>query len=118
MSDGEDTPDKHRGLMPAWEPGQSGNPKGRPKGSRNKINEAFLQDFYEAWQAFGRPALMATAWTDPAAFVKVAAALLPKELNVTVESRASDMSDDELAAIATGSSEGTFAPEVNPKVFN
>jgi Family of unknown function (DUF5681) len=24
---------------PQWQPGQSGNPKGRPIGSRNKLNE-------------------------------------------------------------------------------
>ena len=27
---------------PQWQPGQSGNPKGRPIGSRNKLNEKFI----------------------------------------------------------------------------
>lgn len=92
MSDPENTERKQ--AVTLFKPGQSGNPRGRPKGSRNKINEAFLRDFYEAWEAFGRPALMATAWTDPAAFVKVAAALLPKEFKI--ETSVMDMTDEQL----------------------
>jgi hypothetical protein len=102
-----------------FKPGQSGNPKGRPKGSRNKINEAFLRDFYEAWEAMGRPALVAAAWTDPVAFVRVAAGLLPKELEATVRNlTAKDLADDELASIALGSGEGAADETVDPSQLN
>jgi hypothetical protein len=33
------TPQKS-GLKPAWKPGQSGNPKGRPQGSRHRVSTA------------------------------------------------------------------------------
>ncbi len=45
----EDTPEG--GLRPPWKPGQSGNPEGRPKGSRNKATlaaEALLDGEAEA----------------------------------------------------------------------
>jgi hypothetical protein len=66
-----------------FKPGQSGNPKGRPQGSRNKLSEEFLADLHAAWQLFGRPALMTTALTEPSVFVRVVASLMPKELEAT-----------------------------------
>jgi hypothetical protein len=74
-------------------------------GFRADLQEAFLQDFLEAWLAFGRPALMAAAWTKPAEFVKVAASLMPKEVDQTITTINMDrMTDEQLAAIAFGSS--------------
>ena len=41
----------------AFKPGRSGNPNGRPKGSRNKLAESFLVDVYEEWETGGRAAI-------------------------------------------------------------
>jgi hypothetical protein len=71
-----------RGLIP-WKPGQSGNAKGRPRGSRNKLSEEFFRDLCDAWQAFGKPALMSAAWTNPTDFVRVVAQLMPKDVELT-----------------------------------
>ena len=51
-------------------PGQSGNPKGRPQGSRNKLSEEFLADVHASWQVSGRSALMTAAITDPVSYVR------------------------------------------------
>ena len=92
--------------------GQSGNPKGRPQGSRNKLSEQFVADLHAAWQLFGRPALMTTALTEPSVFVRVVASLMPKELEATkTVVHADRMSDDELAAIACQGGEDLMAEE-------
>ena len=95
-----------------FKPGQSGNPKGRPQGSRNKLSEQFVADLHAAWQLFGRPALMTTALTEPSVFVRVVASLMPKELEATkTVVHADRMSDDELAAIACQGGEDLMAEE-------
>ena len=95
----DNTEKKQRNLIP-YKPGQSGNPKGRPKGSRNKLSEDFFRDLSEAWEAFGKPALMTAAWTHPVEFVRVVAQLMPKDVEVTATNiRAERMSTNELEAL-------------------
>lgn len=70
---------------------------GRPKGSRNKLGEAFIADMYEAWQASGPDVLQKVILTDPAAFLRSMVAILPKELDVNVN-RYDMMTDEQLRA--------------------
>ncbi len=56
---------QQRGIVEhAWKPGQSGNPAGRPVGSRNRLSEKFIADLAEHWQANGEAALNATLEKD------------------------------------------------------
>jgi len=67
-----------------WKKGQSGNPAGRPEGSRNKFAGALFDDVYETWQTHGRAALIVTAEQYPNEFVRVCASLMPRETHATV----------------------------------
>lgn len=60
---------------------------GRPKGSRNKLQEAFWKDFAAAWETHGPTAIQTVAQDDPATFLKVAASVMPKDVEMTVEHR-------------------------------
>jgi hypothetical protein len=78
------------------------HPAGRPKDSRNKLGEAFLQDVYELWQTHGADALVRMCRSYPNEFVRVVAGLLPKEMHMKSKSALTKMSDEELdEAIAT-----------------
>jgi len=83
--------------MSIGKPFQLGRAKtgGRVKGSRNLISEAFLKDLYAEWQESGAAALKVMAKEDPSNFVRVTAALLPKEFEIS-DNRLADINDEEL----------------------
>lgn len=65
--------------------GQVLNPHGRPKGSRNKFGEAFINDFLEDWELHGKQALKDCRQDDPATYCRIAASIIPRELNINDE---------------------------------
>jgi len=95
-----------------FKPGQSGNPGGRPKGSRNKLSEEFFQDLYDVWQAFGKPALETMAMLYPVEFVRMVASLMPREPEATVApvTVMERMSDAQLDALIAQCIEGALDP--------
>ena len=93
-----------------FKPGQSGNPKGRPQGSRNKLSEEFLADVHASWQVWGRPALMTAAITDPVSYVRMVASLMPRELEATLTPVTERMSEAQLDAIIARGIEGGLDP--------
>ena len=57
-------PTKHvNGRM--WPPGVSGNPNGRPVGSRTAFSHGFLKDLAEVWQEHSRDTMLHTARLRP-----------------------------------------------------
>ena len=94
---------RQRGLIP-WKPGQSGNPKGRPQGSRNKLSEEFFRDLCRAWEIYGEAALHTTAMEHPVEFVRLVASLMPRELEATttVTERMSEAQLDAIIARGRG----------------
>jgi hypothetical protein len=53
---------------------------GRPRGSRNKLGEEFLDDLIAEWRANGKKALALCAAREPTQFVKIVSNILPKEV--------------------------------------
>ena len=64
--------------------GNDGGP-GRKRGSRNRLAEQFISDLHNEWQKSGASALERVAAEDPVAFVRVVGAILPKDIDATLE---------------------------------
>ena len=69
---------------------------GRPKGSRNKLGEAFIEALHEDFTEHGVAAIQVVRAEKPDQYLKVIASLLPKDVNLNINDT-SEMSDDELA---------------------
>ena len=80
-----------------FQPGQSGNPKGRAPGSRNKLGEAFIEALYADFREHGAATIAKVREEKPDQYLKVVASLMPKDLNINVNPF-DDWTDDELAA--------------------
>ncbi len=96
---------QNRHLKPI-QPGEVRNPAGRPKGSRNKLNETFLQALAEDFEANGKEVIEKVRKDRPQDYLKVIAAVLPKRMEIedaTPARPASELTDDELATIISGS---------------
>ena len=68
-----------------WKPGQSGNPNGRPIGSRTVFSDNFVRDLASVWSEEGRETMVKTARTNPAVFFAACARLIPNDVKLTVE---------------------------------
>ena len=87
-------------------PGQSGNPKGRPKGARNRLSTQFLEALEVDFSKHGSEVIALVRKKSPEVYMRVVAGLLPKEANINVEAgeafvnlwrKISDGHGDELA---------------------
>lgn len=68
-----------------FKPGESGNPRGRPKGVRDKFSKDFVEAVAKDFEANGATTIEKVRATDPAAYLRVCAGLIPKELNLRDE---------------------------------
>src|SRR5262245_14016592 len=62
--------------------GFSGNPGGSPEATRRAFNKRFLLDLAEDWQQHGREVFKRVRRESPAAYLKVCAMLVPREMQV------------------------------------
>jgi hypothetical protein len=107
---------------PRWQPGESGNPSGRPKGSRNRISEAALKALADDFDAHGVAVIEKVRTERTHDYLKIIVAVLPRRMEIEDSNSArpaSDMSDDELAAIAGGARHERSNPRgCKPKTQN
>lgn len=90
--DGKYAPSAQDGKKVPGRPFKPGNP-GRPKGSRNKLGEAFIAALHDDFIENGPETIQRVREEKPDQYLKVVASILPKELKVTTEV---ELSDDEL----------------------
>jgi len=78
--DWRDNP-QYRGLRPLKK-GDVLNPKGRPKGSKNKLSEKFLKALSDDFQDNGKKAIETMREKYPDRYCVMIAGLLPKEARI------------------------------------
>jgi hypothetical protein len=61
-----------------FEPGESGDPNGRPKGSRNRISEAALKTLADDFDAHGVAVIEKVRSERPHDYLKIIVGVLPK----------------------------------------
>jgi hypothetical protein len=89
---------QNKHLKPV-KPGEVRNPAGRPKGSRNKLSEAFLAAMADDFLQHGEGVIQKVRETRPHDYLRVIAATLPKQFEMAPPKSAEELTDAELTAI-------------------
>lgn len=66
-----------------FKPGQSGNPNGRPKGTRSKLSEAFLKALSDDFTEHGLKTVEKVRDKKPDAYLNVIGKLMPKLMELS-----------------------------------
>jgi hypothetical protein len=84
-----------RDILGRFKTGNNGGP-GRPAGSRNNFGGEVVAAIQADWQAHGAGVLEKVRRMHPAAYLRVVASLVPREVLLDTRSEFSHLSDEEL----------------------
>jgi len=86
-----------------FEPGRSGNPAGGPVGSRHRqqLNGEFIAALLRDFRHGGPAAIAKVRKNQPAAYLKILALLVPREMQIEHTNRIKQMTDEEIELIQT-----------------
>lgn len=93
-----------------FKPGHSGNPNGRPKGARQKLDELFVEALYKDFKDGGVEAIRACRAEKPDVYLNVIAKVVPKQVDLHADKSVADLADG-LHAVAEFL--GSFAAEAS-----
>jgi hypothetical protein len=102
---------RRQNLIP-YKPGQSGNPHGKPPGTKQAFSKAFMRDLAVVWDEHGAASLRKTAMTQPAVFAGICARLIPQNVEVTLQEQRAGFDDTDIAILRAIRDS---IPEVNTK---
>lgn len=89
-------PESLKNLQPPFQAGQSGNPGGKPRHARNRLQGGFLNALADDFDTHGKAAIEAAREKDPVGYIKAIASLMPKQ--VEQSQPLEDLTDAELVA--------------------
>lgn len=78
----DDTGDKQ--ISTRFKPGTSGNPKGRPKGSRSKLATDFIAALSADFDEHGIAAVETVRQRNPEVYLKIIGAIIPAKLETSL----------------------------------
>ena len=85
----------------SFKPGVSGNPAGKPKGSRHALCETFIESLQRVWRERGDEILEKAIMKDPATIINTISRLVPRDLHLDVTGGVTiDLSLDQRKRIA------------------
>lgn len=84
-----------------FKPGQSGNPGGRPKGSRQRLATRFVDAMHDDFKLHGVATIQQLREDDPGKYLELVARIVPKDVDINVNASDAFVRMWELVAAGT-----------------
>src|SRR5262244_4218952 len=79
-----------------WQPGQSGNPAGRLRGSRNRLSEAVICALLRDFSKHGEKAIAKVRREQPGVYLRCLTLLVPREHKLEHSNAIKEMPDEQI----------------------